>query len=618
VPDMSGFASSAQLLMGTTDGGSESYGVNAMLNVPLATDRAALRVVAGLQEYGGWIDRIVIAEPSFPLPVPGETRGDVVNAPVAKVHRDDNTTRIETVRASLAFDATDNLTITPRVMYSRTEQETADAYDSPPGSSRSSQQRKVYQAFDTKSSFTDTLKLAGLTIDAQLGDINITAISGAWNRETFRQAANNEGLTILYGMPSVYTTDGLGVGELAPTNEGDGSQFSQEVRVSSTGSGNFSWVVGGYYADYDYDDVALLSSPGFTSFTAYGPGFFPSEVFFDFRTKNVIEQSAVFANITYALPYNFELRAGARYYRYDTEFDVTSFGSAVGTEEPVTSSADSSEDGVSPSVTLSYLPTEDFTAYATVSEGFRPGGGNFPIVQSGPAGEACQAGLDALGLDGAPATYDSDSVTNYELGEKWRLFDRRVTLNAAVFLLKWDGVQQPVILGGACGSNFVVNGPDAEVKGGEAELSVALLPELTLSATASYNDAKFVESDLATGIEEGDLLAGVPEWTTTVALEYRRPIATGDVFVRASHREMDSRPRPDGSETPLLPQQSMTDLRLGWIGGRYSVNLSVDNVFDHVMDNGDRGTICCGIPNGYRFISTNRPRSFSVDLTAQF
>jgi outer membrane receptor protein involved in Fe transport len=611
--DPSGMAASVQALVGSTKGGDTSYGANGMLNVPLVKDRAALRVVAGFQDYAGWIDRVVIAEPSFPHPAPGDARGDLANAPVGERHGNDNTTRVETARVSLAFKATDNFTITPRVMYERIKQDMPDAYDSPPGSS------VVYQPFDIRSSFTDTLKLAGLNLDAQVGDINITSISSVWERKTLKQSDVSEGLSDLYGVPSYYATDGLGFGALSPTDVGKGTQFSQEVRLTSTGPGNLSWLVGGFYARYHYVDEAVLSSPAFTAFTAYGPGFFYTDLFFDFKTTNTIKQKAAFANITYALPHNFELRAGARYYKYDTEFDLAASGAAViATPVTVLSNASSSEDGVSPSITLSYRPTGDFTGYATMARGFRPGGGNFPITETGPTGDACRAALTVLGLDGAPPSYKSDLVTSFELGEKLRVLDQRITFNAAAYLLKWDNVQQPVVLGGGCGSNFVQNAANAQIKGAEAEIRATLLPGFTFSASASYNDAKFVEDNLAAKVKDGDLLAEVPKWTTTEALEYRRAVANGSVFVRASQQNMDRRPAPSGSIPAVLPSQSTTNLRLGWVADRYSVNFSVTNVFDEVFDAGNRGTVCCGIPNGYRLISTNRPRTFGVDISTQF
>ena len=42
----------------------------------------------------------------------------------------------------------------------------------------------------------------------------------------------------------------------------------------------------------------------------------------------------------------------------------------------------------------------------------------------------------------APDTFKSDSVWTYELGEKWRTNDSKLTLNGAVYYSQWKDAQQ--------------------------------------------------------------------------------------------------------------------------------------------------------------------------------
>src|ERR1700723_1467159 len=66
-------------------GGGLNYGEKAMLNLPLAADTMALRIVGEYGYTSGWIDRLVV--PNFPLATNGGlTRGDVLAAPVAAAH----------------------------------------------------------------------------------------------------------------------------------------------------------------------------------------------------------------------------------------------------------------------------------------------------------------------------------------------------------------------------------------------------------------------------------------------------------------------------------------------------------------------------------------------------
>ena len=52
--------------MSGTDGGGFNRGINALLNLPLLTDKVALRIVVSSSFTDGWIDRIV--ENPFPFP----------------------------------------------------------------------------------------------------------------------------------------------------------------------------------------------------------------------------------------------------------------------------------------------------------------------------------------------------------------------------------------------------------------------------------------------------------------------------------------------------------------------------------------------------------------------
>ena len=78
-------------------------------------------------------------------------------------------------------------------------------------------------------------------------------------------------------------------------------------------------------------------------------------------------------------------------------------------------------------------------AYATVSTGFRPGGGNAVYPTTGAWGAAFRQQNYTSGK--WPATYEPDRVWSYEPGEKARLFDRRQTVNASIYYENWRHVQ---------------------------------------------------------------------------------------------------------------------------------------------------------------------------------
>ena len=97
-------------------------------------------------------------------------------------------------------------------------------------------------------------------------------------------------------------------------------------------------------------------------------------------------------------------------------------------------------DSFNPKFNLAYTLSPDLMAYATVSTGFRPGGGNAAYPTSGSAwGGAFQQQGYTSGK--WPSTYEPDRVLSYELGEKARMFDHRLTVNASIYYEDWRHVQ---------------------------------------------------------------------------------------------------------------------------------------------------------------------------------
>ena len=69
----------------------------------------------------------------------------------------------------------------------------------------------------------------------------------------------------------------------------------------------------------------------------------------------------------------------------------------------------------------------------------------------------CQTALDNLGITAAdiPPAFGPDTVKSYELGGKFRLFNR-LQVNLAAFRIDWDDVQVTTTL--TCGQGFTANG----------------------------------------------------------------------------------------------------------------------------------------------------------------
>jgi outer membrane receptor protein involved in Fe transport len=113
--------------------------------------------------------------------------------------------------------------------------------------------------------------------------------------------------------------------------------------------------------------------------------------------------------------------------------------------------------------------------YINYSTGFRPGGFSRPLAIRGFGP-----------TDVAP--FKSETLTNYELGFKTR-WGGIFTLNAAIYLEKWNNIQYGVVVSGAFGAGITGNAGKAEVKGVEFDAQLKL-GKITITSAGAYNDGK--------------------------------------------------------------------------------------------------------------------------------
>ncbi|HKT72282.1 MAG TPA: TonB-dependent receptor [Steroidobacteraceae bacterium] len=150
-------------------------------------------------------------------------------------------------------------------------------------------------------------------------------------------------------------------------------------------------------------------------------------------------------------------------------------------------------------VGINYRPIDSVLAYTKYSTGFISGGSV------------------------AGYTFDPEEAKSWELGVKSELFDRRLRLNVAGFLVDYDGVQQPVpgYLIGAAPSLVMVNLGDSRAKGFEADVTVAPVTGLTLNGSVSYTNYKWKRLIAAFAGATGVTADTFPVWlrpSTTVNL----------------------------------------------------------------------------------------------------
>ena len=447
-PNLSQFQSTAQSVLSGTDGGGFNHKDNLMINLPLIGDTLALRVV-GTEEYTrGWIDRIVAGAlpPAGGTPV-GTARADVQDGPVTKQYPGSNAYQTYAARVTLLWKPAENLSVTPSLFHETSTQNGISAYDSDPGT------LAHYQPFDIAEPLTDSLTAYSLKVIYSFPSFELTSSTARWTRnssqvEEASEAFNNplEGITYgsNYGLPNPGYYGPAGSGPEHSVEDDPSHQFSEELRLASTGNRRASWATGLYYSNYYSLWGFRGATPNYSSYMDLGtlaPATTPN--WFDAYSPTTLSQFAAFGDATYAVTDALKTDVGARVNHYDYRFSscITGWGSAQGAATPsCTGLIKLSNDSFNPKFNLSYTFSHDLMVYATVASGFRPGGGNAAYPTTGAAwGAAFQQQNYTSGK--WPATYGPDRVLSYELGEKARLLNRRLTVNASIYYEDWRHVQ---------------------------------------------------------------------------------------------------------------------------------------------------------------------------------
>jgi iron complex outermembrane recepter protein len=609
-PNPSAFDVSAETGLGDTDGGGFDHRENAMLNIPFGGGTAALRIVGSESHDSGWLSRVVIANGDFPLETNGGlTRGNVLAAPVAEDYRGVNDTELTGVRAALLWRPIDGLIITPTYLYQRITQGGLNDIDSDPGTNAH------YQPFDIAEPFSDTFHLASLNVSYEFPDFSLTSNTSRWSRvEDLNQDASEQWQWAL-GLPSYYVGNG-GVGPVNPNLEQDKSrQTSEEVRLTSTWSSPFQWLVGYYYADFGSDWNAFIIAP------EGAPVLGTPNIYTQYVPTKITQQSQ-FAELSYKITSELKATIGARHFSYDAAVYTTVNGAVgpTGTDTATSYVTSERDQGVNPKFDLSYEPSKNLLVYTTAAKGFRPGGGTGPIPTSGPLGSQCEANLQTLygttSFVPSPVSYGPDQVWSYELGEKWRALGGRVTINSAAYFENWGGVQQNIPLG--CSFQFTANAGDAHIYGGEIELQAALTDELIFSGNTGYAHAQIVKSNvLGVGIEPGTAVQEVPNWTSSASLAYRHTLTDQlAVTARIENNYVGSRTDSTFAINQLSPYD-LTNVRFGVASNRWSATLYATNLLDKRALLNNVTQVSINLPT-YNRVAVTQPLTVGIDLSYHF
>jgi iron complex outermembrane recepter protein len=477
--------------------------------------------------------------------------------------------------------------------------------DFPPGT------EAHYQPFDVAEPFSDRFEFASASINYDSDWFAVTSATGYWSRKQIQTVDGSEILQNVADVPE-YSADGLGFGAAGLTETDLTNQFSEEVRLTSNQQHPFRWLVGGFYSNYNSTTDGSFIVPGLATILG---GIFGTTDFLTVHRPSRIVQNAGFAEGSYDIRDKLTATVGLRYYSYDARIQTIESGFVTPTHGPTPTvfSGTGSSTGVNPKFNLSYQLDHDTLFYATIAKGFRPGGGNAPIPTTGPG--SCGPDLAALGLSASPLQYEPDSLWSYEVGEKAKLFNNRLSVNSALYYEDWSNVQQNVVLG--CGYHFYANAGKAAVYGAETEIVVQLLDGLTLTENVAYTHAALTEAVPSIGAPNGQPLVDVPNWLESTALNYSRPISSNLSFVARFSEDYVGASYDDAFAFDRLPAYDIMRIRAGVAGGTWVAELFVDNLANERARIADTNSYVINIPDLDR-VATNQPRTMGIDLRYRF
>ena len=617
-PDPTKFAAAVQ------GGGEEiAHGEGAgsgkgMVNVPLG-DRAAFRLSGYYEALPGYID-----DPSLGEKHINHGDRDGVHAGLLVNFTDNLSLRLNAFGQSLHTDgapSTDvvgatNLTLTPPANQLQPQAGDFDQkrFINEPNNFR----YRVYSgALDWNGGWGTFTSITSYGTTEQSGLSDATALPAAPGAGpgtgTFGDVVTGLLLPLIPPPLPAGATATAGLAETQVTNI---KKWTQEFRLASLATQTLEWQVGAFYT---HESSALAQTlPVFyipTGVYAPLPAAFGGPSFENATLDALYREWAAFAQFTYHFSPQWDLAVGGRWSENKQAANEVVSGvlpTLQGTPQQLTSGASSDSD-VTYSVAPRWHVSSDTLLYARLASGYRPGGPN-DLPFNAPAS--------------VPRTYGADETTNYELGVRTDLLDKRLSVDVAAFLVDWRKIQvfEFVQIAGTPGFGINANGGTARTKGLEWTLGLTPVTGLAFTLVGAYVDAYLTSAAPDAGGSNGDPLPYVPKWSASLDGAYTwHAFGNYNAFAGATWSHMGSR-RNDFSATagaagfaanprPDLPSYNTVNLRTGLESGSWTFELYAKNLGD---TRGIAYYTNSGTPNYGGTVNYIVPRTVGAAVTLRF
>ena len=365
-------------------------------------------------------------------------------------------------------------------------------------------------------------------------------------------------------------------------------QFTQELRLNGeAGDGLLDFTLGGYY----------FSSNGVSGARVY------SSPIINWINKDPVtsRSKSLFGHVELHPVENLTFTGGIRYtkdrkvYKFGRLDPVTLLPLGGANDPlglgPLNSAPPAIYDGHSFDYQLgaNYRFSDQLMAYANFSTGYKGGGTNprpFTVYQA--------------------VSFNPERVKAYEVGLKSDFLHRRLRLDAAAFLNKY----QDIILidtngypGTATDPHFFFlsavpfNAGDADVKGVEFEATIEPVDGLTFHGSLSYLDfqyASLAADALASGVGIGNKAPYTPSWNWSADVAYKIPLANGASITPRFYADYTGSyfALPENKPTDFIPSRTMlnanitfTSAKADWEFVAGVTNLTDKHYFFAAFDN---------------------------------
>jgi iron complex outermembrane recepter protein len=625
-----------------------NYTADGVVNIPLIPDHAALRLSAFYDGEAGYFKRSFCTDPAAAM------AGTCTPLAATGITTVDNVGDLNTYggAASLTVKVNDSLTITPRVMLQKATYNgfpMAD-YLSMPGNGYGYPVPSgpfTLPTAMTPSDFTqarffnipeggyDFWQLYSIGLHWKTGIGELVSSTAYFNRVVYETEDETDFVYAAItsncdaGAVAAGACSGVGSPQPGPISEVKKYQrFVQEVRFASDLPGPVQFVAGGFYSDFHgrvpfaaYYPPALVPGLDATLGGQNNPDYANLIFASDFYTD--VKEPAAFGELSYQPVTPLKLTAGLRWYQVKTTSFGYEEGLATGGGPSLVSPPDTTtENGVNPKFEADYHITPDDMLYVNVAKGFRPGG-IVPIVPPGTPGGAndCVAALHAVDPNITIAdtrSFKSDSLWNYELGTKTSWLDHRLTFNAAAFYIKWNNIQQQILL--PCGFQYRANAGAAVSKGGEMELHARPTEPLEVSLGIGYQNAKITEQSESSPQAVGSPVYQVPDWTGNASAQYTTELSSSWKLVSGADYSYVGKSFSANND-PANPRERsayrLINARLALARGPLEIALVGKNLADEVANLGDNRSIAAEVPGRPRLF-VNQPRTIGVEFRQSF